>query len=262
MSFLGLVVIATGYGSTAEDGTSYTEKEYDYAVEQKIPATGFILDDSAGWPPNRSDSSVADRKQRLDAFKDKLRERLISQWKSAEDLSGKVVVALTKLMTERPRPGWVRGTEVPTADVLNEMSRLSKENAALREQLAARDDESEIDSKIQALWRRSITVPLIEGDPVKVDLMLFFNSVGWQMTMPRTAREIADMAPSLVRKGISNEDYAHKWLGELSILELVESTLHEIYTLGHPTPQTVMNWTLTNLGKRVLSRLRTAESSS
>src|SRR5580658_4628498 len=42
-----IVVVATRYGSTDEAGVSYTEKEYDYAVEQKVPVIGFLLDDSA-----------------------------------------------------------------------------------------------------------------------------------------------------------------------------------------------------------------------
>ena len=31
------------YGSTAEDGISYTEKEYDYAVDQGVPVLGFVI---------------------------------------------------------------------------------------------------------------------------------------------------------------------------------------------------------------------------
>ena len=44
-----VVIVAQRYGSTV-DGISYTEKEYDYAVQQGVPALGFIINDSAPWP--------------------------------------------------------------------------------------------------------------------------------------------------------------------------------------------------------------------
>lgn len=35
-----LVIVANRYGSADDDGVSYTEKEYDYAVAQGVPAIG------------------------------------------------------------------------------------------------------------------------------------------------------------------------------------------------------------------------------
>jgi hypothetical protein len=37
-----VVIIAGKYGSLANDGLSYTEKEYDYAVEIKKPVMAFL----------------------------------------------------------------------------------------------------------------------------------------------------------------------------------------------------------------------------
>ena len=37
-----VVVVAGRYGSTAPDGLSFTEKEYDYALERKKPTIGFV----------------------------------------------------------------------------------------------------------------------------------------------------------------------------------------------------------------------------
>jgi nucleoside 2-deoxyribosyltransferase len=39
-----VVILAHRYGSMV-DGTSFTEKEYDYAVAQGVPALGFVIDD-------------------------------------------------------------------------------------------------------------------------------------------------------------------------------------------------------------------------
>src|SRR3954464_8254349 len=48
-----IVVTAYRYGSTAPDGFSYTEKEYDYACGIGMPVLGFVIDDSASWPQDR-----------------------------------------------------------------------------------------------------------------------------------------------------------------------------------------------------------------
>ena len=42
-----IVVIAHRYGSVDDTGLSYTEKEYNYAVEIGIPVIGLVIDDSA-----------------------------------------------------------------------------------------------------------------------------------------------------------------------------------------------------------------------
>ena len=48
-----LVIVAHRYGSVEEEsGLSYTEKEYDYAVAQGVPAMAFVLDSGASWPGN------------------------------------------------------------------------------------------------------------------------------------------------------------------------------------------------------------------
>jgi hypothetical protein len=63
-------------------------------------------------------------------------DEICSSWESKADLAGKVSVALTKQFVVSPRPGWVRASEAVTPQMANEMSRLSQENAQLREQLA------------------------------------------------------------------------------------------------------------------------------
>jgi hypothetical protein len=180
-------------------------------------------------------------------------------------------------MTEHPQLGWVRGSEVPTADVLNEMSRLSKENAELREQLSARNEEGEIDTKIGYLGRQRISIPLREGDPIETDLLVIFDHCGLQLTIPTTTQQIAELIVSSIRDQgrltsepegpesnpttravIKDYNDALNWLAELSILELVDSTLYQTQNFGLP-PQTVMNWTLTTLGKRTLARLQISE---
>ncbi|MCP3957380.1 MAG: DUF4062 domain-containing protein [bacterium] len=129
-----VVIVAHRYGSTADDGISYTEKEYDYAVEQGVPALGFVIDKSARWP---SDKMEADEGKRaaLECFRSKVMEKHVAFWKDTRDLYGQSAIALGKQFNTRPRPGWIPATAAPSAAVADEISRLSKENSELRDRL-------------------------------------------------------------------------------------------------------------------------------
>jgi uncharacterized protein DUF4062 len=130
-----IVIIAHRYGSLAGD-VSYTEREYDYAVERGVPVLGFIIEDNANWPVDRVEPDNAKRK-RLLAFKQKVKNKMVSFWNNADQLNAKVLAALSKQFALTPRPGWVRAIDVPGPEVLAELSRLSKENSELRFRVAA-----------------------------------------------------------------------------------------------------------------------------
>ena len=130
-----IVIVANRYGSTTNECLSFTEKEYDYAVQQGIPTIAFLLDPRAPWANDRRDSDLK-KQEALEGFKTKLRQKLIAKWSSVDDLNGSVAISVMKLTVARPRPGWVRGSEAAGANVLNEISRLSEENSALRKELA------------------------------------------------------------------------------------------------------------------------------
>lgn len=127
------VIVAHRYGSVV-DGISYTEKEYDYAVQQGVPVLGFVIQAGAMWPADRVDT-VPEKKTSLDLFKEKVKHKPAGFWSNADDLHGKFSIALMKAIANNPRPGWARASEVAGPEVLTELSRLSSENAALRERL-------------------------------------------------------------------------------------------------------------------------------
>ena len=49
-----IIIIGNRYGSQADDGISYTEKEFDYAVDLGIPIIAFIHSKPDSLPVNRS----------------------------------------------------------------------------------------------------------------------------------------------------------------------------------------------------------------
>jgi hypothetical protein len=121
-----VVVLAHRYGSLdPEDGISYTEKEYNYALEKGVPCLGFVIDSNVSWPPSliaKGDDIV-----KLDAFKAKIKSRMVSFWTSSDNLALHISASLSEVFNTKPRIGWVRSNEMLTSPlVAEELSRLSK----------------------------------------------------------------------------------------------------------------------------------------
>src|SRR5580700_1421836 len=62
-----LVIVAGRYGSLGPAGLSYTEMEYDYAVEKGLPVLGFIRENVGDIPANKTEHSE-DGRTKLEAF--------------------------------------------------------------------------------------------------------------------------------------------------------------------------------------------------
>ena len=92
-----VLIIGKRYGSIHPDtGISYTEMEYDYAINQGIPVLVFALDESVDLPEDKKETDP-DKIDKLRAFRDKaMTNRLASIWKSADELTGKLAVSIMK----------------------------------------------------------------------------------------------------------------------------------------------------------------------
>lgn len=53
-----VVIVGNRYGSISDDGISYTEKEYRYAVEKNIPVSAFIHDAPETIPASKSEKDL------------------------------------------------------------------------------------------------------------------------------------------------------------------------------------------------------------
>ena len=125
-----VVIIAGKYGSLADDGVSYTEKEYDYAVSKKIPVLAFVRKEDA-ITERETDTT---KMQKLAQFKKKVQTgRIVRQWDNKHDLVSSVIISLNKEKSEHPAIGWVRANQVMSNENLVELSQLRKEVAELRE---------------------------------------------------------------------------------------------------------------------------------
>lgn len=110
-----ILIVSGRYGSLAEDGFSYTEKEYDYALSVEIPVLSFIRKDTSELPVSKTDRNDI-LTAKLTAFRSKILDsgKICKLWSNSDELTGQVVTTLNHAIKRYPRPGWVRGVEQAT----------------------------------------------------------------------------------------------------------------------------------------------------
>jgi hypothetical protein len=117
--------------------------EYDYAIENEIPVLVFVIDESIELSPEKIDLNL-ENILKLKAFREKaMTNRLVSIWKTHDDLTGKIAVSIMKAKDEIKRLGWMRGQEYQYSELLEQINtlrianeNLKNENAKLSMQLA------------------------------------------------------------------------------------------------------------------------------
>jgi hypothetical protein len=127
-----LVIIAGRYGSTiTPQGLSYTEKEYDYAIEKGMKVLAFVHEDPGKLAVDKSDINE-ELRTRLSAFRDRVKSgHIVKFWKMGADLPGLVALSLIKTIKSHPSVGWVRANQVGSAQLLSELNELRKRNQEL-----------------------------------------------------------------------------------------------------------------------------------
>lgn len=153
-----ILIIAARYGSVGEDGISYTEKEYDYAVEKGIRVIVLIHSDLDSIPFSKTDKNDS-QYQKLLKFIEKVKPgRLVKFWKNAEELPGIVSLSLSKTIKMYPAIGWVRSNLVGSSELLNEINDLRKENNLLKEKIDSKPNEEIDKNEHPQILDESITV--------------------------------------------------------------------------------------------------------
>ncbi|KFB09560.1 hypothetical protein EL18_00576 [Nitratireductor basaltis] len=152
-----VLIIAGRYGSVAEDGLSYTHKEFRYAVLKRVPILLMLHEDLGAISADKSEDTDEGRK-RLKQFIDEAQTgRLRRTWGTIDELKLRVREALDYAKATKPRTGWVRGDSVARIETLEELNAVRRENDQFRKALGkleiyvplpeipAADEEIEID---------------------------------------------------------------------------------------------------------------------
>lgn len=271
-----VVIVAHRYGSIT-DGISYTRKEYEYALGRGVPVLGFLIDPKAAWPADRIDSDSGTQTLLAD-FKQRIEEKPVGYWSTSADIHSKCSIALMKAFTSSPRDGWVRASTVVGPEVTAELSRLSAENARLRDRLEAAERESEAERELALArtmavlerneqlisYRETVRGEWIEVDPVS--LAYLFELLAPMMLVEYDVETIAKFVALHVRTGKTSNivplNVVSGFLSDLAALGLVEPSPRK-----HSVHDKNEYWTLTQMGRDLSTwtrrrRLETGSASS
>jgi hypothetical protein len=186
-----IVVVGGRYGSVSADGISYTEMEYDYAVEQGIPVLGFVHADPGSIPANMTELDPEAR-DKLEAFQAKVMTRMVKEYRTPDELASVVSRGLVRAMKQNPRPGWVREDQAMTDEVRAQIAELraALAEAENRNTEITRSSAAEIDSSFEH-----------GQDEVELFFLVKDRSRGTTQTVPLdfTWDEVADLlGPSML----------------------------------------------------------------
>lgn len=130
-----ILILAGRYGSIAPDGKSYTEKEYDYAIETNKPILTFIHNDLGKIELDKSEKTP-EGQEKLGKFIEKARTRLTKGWSTPAELGSVVSRSMVQLIKNEPAIGWVKADLVPDIESTKEILSLKTEIEKLKSKLA------------------------------------------------------------------------------------------------------------------------------
>ena len=127
-----VLIIGSRYGSiNTKTDLSYTEMEFDYAIEKGIPVLAFIKE-------NAVEQAKEHEKSALSKFIKKVQTgRMTKSWSDVPSLQSAIYTTLTTIPKTCPRQGWQRFQDnADRAELLEEINILRKENDNLQKENA------------------------------------------------------------------------------------------------------------------------------
>lgn len=131
-----LLIVGGKYGSTNEEGISYTQMEFEYALQTGKPIISFLHKFPEKISAGKSEQDP-EKKEKLEEFKTIVKKKLIKYWENPENLGSVVSRSMVRLIKDFPAEGWVKSNSAVDEESLKEISRLQKENKELQERLQA-----------------------------------------------------------------------------------------------------------------------------
>ena len=281
-----IVIIGGKYGSLNKDGISFTQMEYEYALSKGIPIIGFLPKNPENIVVGKCEKDEV-LKQRLENFKKIVQQKTCRYWENSLDLGSKVSRSLIRQIKDKPRPGWVRATFLPSEDIAKEMLELKKQNELLQieiakskekvpegtENLSSGEDSIEVHFSVVACGSTPLDFDFDEKS-YKSEIDLVWNEIFAEISPLMIDEAAESVIKSKVNELIEKKTYEHfakqfkkdsKVPAKFSIFDSDFQTLKiQFRALGYITESVKkrgvhdkkMYWTLTPYGDTIMTRLR------
>lgn len=276
-----IVIVGGRYGTVDKSGTSYTEREYRYALQKGKPVIGFLHKTPGDLPAKKREESE-EKKKKLEGLRELVSQKLCQFWENPTDLGSKVSRSLVKLIKQHPGIGWVRADQVPSEDVTKEVLNLRKRIDELETELAAAATQApkgteqlaqgDDDFAVQFTFHSKDNDFDFKGNTHRAKHTLSWNDIFYclspcmidEVTQERLASEISSLVEGRTRTGLQNQ-LKGKELNHFAIeSETFHTILIQLRSLGliakSDRPKNSKSiatwWKLTPYGDSVMTRLR------
>lgn len=132
-----ILIIGGRYGSCNNEGISYTEQEFRYAIETNKPIISFLHKTPGDISNNKSEQDP-DKKIKLSKFRNLAQKKMIKYWSSPQELGSVVSRSMIKLMKQFPAFGWVKANDnidiISTKEILRLRSQIEGLEQNLKQQ--------------------------------------------------------------------------------------------------------------------------------
>ncbi len=257
-----LLILGGRYGSLeSKSQKSYIELEYDYADEREKPLFAVVIDDDhlkEKVQLRAFDVIEMKYQQQLDAFRLKVQSRMVKFWSDPKDIKLAIYETLNEFSRRDDLIGWIPSDQaVNSGAVAEEIARLGKENAMLRDRLSRTADATPtfcgqtFEDMYQMLLDEEINLGDLDPQAASTinDSLPRFNN-----SKPSLLHLLWVFRDALVGSGFMKSEGDAKWkdLDKLQGFGLVEVTIR---TRGDFGPG-LLRYGLTDDGKRFLLRLK------
>ncbi len=263
-----ILIVGGKYGSTGPDGISYTEMEYNLAVELGRPILAFTHGDPDLIPAGKIELDNEAR-SRLDSFRKRILERTCKSWTNKENLKAAVLLSLVHIIRTKPASGWVRNEGLDNHELLRRLAALQERYDKQEEELnllrnAIRDKldaakYQDLDSKIE--------IQTDIDSRIEVQLEDIFFAIADQMLIPCREYKIGQAIKACL--DIKYGDSLSDIFGDTKATVVIDrstlaSILRQLLALGLVEPEMVVHtsgdkdssrttgyrcWKLTNSGR-------------
>lgn len=263
-----ILILGGRYGSIEpKTGKSYTQLEYEYALEKNIPVAAFYhnnIGKLASDKVEKTEEGLA----KLQGFKILVQKKLCKTWSESYELAFKVNSTLDFMFENYPRTGWVKANEISSAEANKEILDLRKENDELKA-LLAKSNEVEPDG-IEDLQQGDDTINIRCGydtmlGPKTENIETTWNKV-ISILLPQMVNECSesDLYDSLIsycKYEICNnasifDFYVLDEDFQTIKVQLIALRIIKISERKRTSKDTDTYWTLTPYGNRLMMKLK------
>ncbi|HFS7496573.1 DUF4062 domain-containing protein [Acinetobacter baumannii] len=187
-----MLILGGRYGSIEpESGLSYTELEYNYALEKGKPLFAVVMKDEALDKKVQNHGRAvfeSENPQKLKEFKAKVLSYMTSFFEDNKDIKLAVHESVGKLQQENRLVGWIRADEAlnpqqyldQITSLQNEKEELRKENNRLIKIKTRGDNTEDFDELLKILENEKVSLTRLQQEnstlPDETSLLTAFNT--------------------------------------------------------------------------------------